>query len=90
MQDRARRAQAARLNANLALFGADQAEAEAKQVEDWVRGSSRIGAGRSRFIRVFPLPSTLITIATKPPHIRPIGTDDPDRPGAILWRCNRR
>ena len=54
MQDRARRAQAARLNANLALFGADQSTPRRSRSRTSVRGSSRIATGRSRFIRTLP------------------------------------
>ncbi len=50
-QDRARRAQAARLNANIINYGVDQAQTDAKEVDDLGRRLFRTDTGRWRFIR---------------------------------------
>jgi hypothetical protein len=85
MQDRARRAQAGRINANIASYGVDQVQTNEKEVEDLGR---RLFKDRLGPLEFYPSPSlTERYDFSRNPSTSFVGKgneDDPDRPGALV------
>jgi hypothetical protein len=89
MQDRARRAQAVRANANLAQYGVAQAVIDAKEVEELAQRLYKVRLGPLTF---YPTDSELVKLL----DTRRIATtsyagddkDDPDRPSALVLRLH--
>jgi hypothetical protein len=84
LQDRARRAQAGRINANIANFGVDQRQTNAIEVDDLGR---RLFKDRCGPLMLYPSPTLTDRhdFSRDPSTSFPAkGQDDPDRPSAII------
>ena len=84
LQDRARRAQAGRINANIANFGVDQDQTNEQEVDDLGR---RLFKDRCGPLMLYPSPTLTerFDFDRHPSTSFPAkGQDDPDRPSAII------
>ena len=85
LQDRARRAQAGRINANIANYGVDQGQTNKKEVDDLGR---RLFKDRCGPLMFYPSPADSterFDFDRDPSTSFPAkGRDDPDRPSALI------
>ncbi len=84
LQDRARRAQVARLNVNIVDYGVDQAQTDAEAVDDLGRRLFKDRIGPLTFYPTPPLVECDDTCRDPTTSYAGRRTDDPDRPAALI------